>query len=138
MFGKGKEIQHSQETISTISNIIGKGTSIVGDIETAGNIRYDGKLKGNIRSKSKVVLGNGSHVEGNIYAQNAEIEGEVIGTIEIVDVLVLKASAVIVGDIHTARLVVESGAKFNGSCKMGEGTKQEKLETNARKTAQGA
>ena len=71
------------------------------------------------KSKSKVVLGESSHVDGNIIAQNAEIEGEVKGKVETSDVLALKATAIVHGDIITGKLIVDSGAKFNGSCKMG-------------------
>ncbi len=127
MFGTNgnvnKEERRVQENISVIANIVGKGTIITGDVETPGNIRIDGRLKGNIKCKQKVALGQGSLVEGNIYAQNAEIEGEVSGILEITDVLVLKPSAVVWGDIFTGKLVVESGAKFNGTCKMGESAK---------------
>jgi cytoskeletal protein CcmA (bactofilin family) len=127
MFGSNgnvnKEERRVQENISVIANIVGKGTTITGDVETPGNIRIDGKLKGNIKCKQKVALGQGSFVEGNIYAQNAEIEGEVVGLLEVSDVLVLKPTAVISGDIHTGKLVVEAGAKFNGTCKMGEANK---------------
>jgi cytoskeletal protein CcmA (bactofilin family) len=117
--GKEDKKVGAPESIS-ISNMIGKGTLITGDIETAGNLRIDGKLKGNIHSKAKVALGNGAMVDGNVYAQNADIEGEVTGVLEISDTLVLKATAVIKGDIITNKLVVEAGAKFNGTCRMGE------------------
>lgn len=101
------------------SNIIGKGTTLTGDLETFGNLRIEGKLKGNVKSKSKIAFGQPSEVEGNILAQNAEIAGHVSGLVEISETLVLKASAVIDGDIVTNKLLVESGAIFNGSCKMG-------------------
>ena len=105
----------------SISNMIGKGTTITGDIETVGNLRIDGKLKGNIHAKAKVALGAEAQIIGNIYAQNAEIEGEVLGTLEISELLVLKGTAHIKGDIIIAgKLVVEAGAKFIGNCKMGE------------------
>jgi cytoskeletal protein CcmA (bactofilin family) len=128
------------ESIS-ISNMIGKGTLITGDVETAGNLRIDGKLKGNIHSKAKVALGNGSLVDGNIYAQNADIEGEVTGVIEIADTLVLKSTALVKGDIITNKLVVEAGAKFNGTCRMGEQpmpreqSKTEQVKVENKKTA---
>ncbi|TAH20830.1 MAG: polymer-forming cytoskeletal protein [Cytophagales bacterium] len=117
--GKDDKKVGAPESIS-ISNMIGKGTLITGDLETAGNLRIDGKLKGNIHSKAKVALGAGSLVDGNIYSQNADIEGEVTGILEIADTLVLKATAIIKGDIITNKLVVEAGAKFNGTCRMGE------------------
>lgn len=126
MFTTKEEKKTAQEITST-SNTIGKGTSISGDIETFGNIRIDGKVTGNIKTKSKLVLGASSHVDGNILAQNAEIEGEVTGTVEVTEILVLKPSAVIKGDIITNKLVIESGASFNGECKMGVNTKEIKI-----------
>jgi cytoskeletal protein CcmA (bactofilin family) len=123
---KQDKIQMAQD-ITSSSNTIGKGTSINGDIETFGNIRIDGKVIGNIKTKSKLVLGNTSHIEGNVLAQNAEIEGEVKGVVEITELLVLKPSAVIHGDIISNKLIVESGATFNGSCKMGVATKSIKI-----------
>lgn len=135
MFGSSKEERKVQENISSVANIIGKGTQITGDIETPGNIRIDGSTKGNIRCKQKLATGQGSLIEGNIYAQNAEIEGEVRGMIEVSEVLILKATAVVTGEIYTTKLVVESGAKFNGTCKMGDGIKPPKTEDAANKQA---
>jgi len=112
---KQEEVQ-----LSNSSNIIGKGTVINGDLETYGNIRIDGKVYGNVTAKSKVALGDGSYVEGNVHSQNAEVSGEVKGELHVKDILVLKPSAVINGDIYTGKLIVETGAVFNGHCKMGE------------------
>jgi cytoskeletal protein CcmA (bactofilin family) len=122
-----KEEKRVAEEISNSSNNIGKGTYLEGNIETYGNIRIEGKVNGNIKSKSKVALGNSSHVEGNIVAQNADIEGEVKGKLEVTELLVLKATAVIHGDIITGKLVVEPGAAFNGTCKMGATFKEIKI-----------
>jgi len=118
-----KEQKRVAEEISNSSNTIGKGTVLEGNIETYGNIRIEGKVIGNVKSKSKVALGNSSNIQGNITAQNADIEGEVKGKIEISELLVLKATAIIHGDIVTGKLVVEPGAVFNGSCKMGAAVK---------------
>ena len=114
-----KEEKKAAEEISNSSNVIGKGTVLEGNIETFGNIRIEGRINGNIKSKSKIALGHSSHVDGNIMAQNADIEGGVKGKIEISEMLVLKATAVVHGDITAGKLVVEPGAVFNGSCKMG-------------------
>jgi cytoskeletal protein CcmA (bactofilin family) len=122
-----KEQKRVAEEISNSSNVIGKGTMLEGNIETFGNIRIEGKIIGNIKSKSKIALGHSSHVDGNITAQNADIEGEVKGKIEIGELLVLKATAVVHGDILTGKLVVEPGAVFNGSCKMGAAVKDIKI-----------
>lgn len=116
----GNKSEKPLETEAKQSNIIGKGTVIKGDIEAYGVIRIDGKVIGNIKSKSKVFLGNGSQVEGNLLAQNAEVEGEVSGDVKITETLTLKPTAVVHGNIFTAKLVVDSGAIFNGRCTMGD------------------
>jgi cytoskeletal protein CcmA (bactofilin family) len=125
-----KEQKRAADEISNSSNVIGKGTVLEGNIETYGNIRIEGKITGNIKSKSKIALGNSSHIEGNVTAQNADIEGEVKGKIEISELLVLKSTAVINGDIITSKLVVEPGATFNGTCKMGSAVRDIKLSDN--------
>ena len=120
----GKKEQREVEDLSNSSNIIGKGTILNGNMETFGNIRVEGKVIGNIKTKSKAAFGHSSQVDGNILAQNAEIAGHVSGTVEVTEQLVLKPTAVIDGDIITNKLIVEAGAAFNGSCKMGVKSKE--------------
>lgn len=116
MFSKDKK---ELEELSNASNHLGKGTIISGNIESYGNIRIEGEITGDLVTKSKVVLGDSGKVLGKVLAQNAEISGEVKGIIEVSDLLILKPTAIINGDIITNKLVVENGAQFNGSCKMG-------------------
>ncbi|MEQ9305598.1 MAG: polymer-forming cytoskeletal protein [Marinoscillum sp.] len=115
------------EELSNSSNIIGKGTILEGNLETFGNIRIEGKIIGNIKTKSKAAFGQSSQVEGSVLAQNAEIAGHISGTVEVTEILVLKPTAVIDGDIITNKLIVESGATFNGGCKMGVKSKEIKI-----------
>lgn len=115
-----KEESKEEVVRSNSTNHIGKGTEIKGDLDTSGIIRIDGKVYGNIRSKSKINQGEGSYVEGNVISQNAEISGEVKGKLEITEMLILKPSAVINGDIFTGKLIIESGATLNGTCQMGD------------------
>jgi len=125
-----KQDKRMAEDISNSSNIIGKGTILEGSVETYGNIRVEGTVKGDIKTKSKVALGQSSKVDGNILAQNAEVAGEVSGRIEISDQLLLKPTAIVHGDIITNKLIVESGATFNGGCKMGVTIKEIRIGEN--------
>lgn len=122
MFSNTKK-NTSTKVLSNSSNIIGQGTTLEGNLTTAGNLRVEGKVIGSVHAQAKIVLGDTSLVEGNIIAQNAEVGGEVQGTIQIKELLVLKATAVIHGDIVTSKLVFEEGAKFNGKCSMGNSVK---------------
>ena len=101
-------------------NIIGNGTEIKGNVSSNGDLRIDGTIKGNIQSTGKVVVGSTGRVEGEINCQNADISGEVKAHIRIKELLSLKASAVVSGDIFTNKLAIEPGAVFTGACKMGD------------------
>lgn len=121
LFGKVEQKTEKEiEELSKYNSHITKGTVFKGDIEAVGSVRVDGKLVGNIRSKSKVVVGEHAIVQGDIFAQQVEIEGgELQGRLEVSDTLTLRAKALVNGDIVTGKLIVESGAVFNGSCQMG-------------------
>ena len=125
-----KQQKKAAEEVSNSSTHVGKGTVIQGNIETTGNMRIEGKVTGNVMSSSKIALGPVSAVLGDISAMNADIEGEVKGKLEISELLVLKATAKIHGDIITGKLVVEPGAAFNGTCKMGAIIKDIKIGEN--------
>jgi cytoskeletal protein CcmA (bactofilin family) len=100
-------------------NLIALGTVIKGDMFSPGDIRIDGTIQGNVESKSKVVVGNSGVIKGRITSMNADISGMVSGEIHVGETLSLKATSNIEGDISTDKLIVESGASFNGSCSMG-------------------
>ncbi|MBI1222370.1 MAG: hypothetical protein GC180_07195 [Bacteroidetes bacterium] len=111
------------EGVGTDLNLIGVGTSITGDINSGGDLRVDGNIRGNVQTKARLVLGPNGKIEGDIHAQNAEIQGNVKGKLMIGEILFLKSTAQINGDIVTNKLVVESGAEFNGNCIMKSGTR---------------
>ena len=107
------------ENNNSVVNIIGQGTSILGDINSNGDIRIDGTLKGSIKTEGKVVLGKEGIVEGDVVCQNADISGIIKAKITVSNLLSLKETAKLNGDIVTNKLSIEPGAEFTGSCSMG-------------------
>ena len=103
----------------SVVNIIGAGTQIEGEIKTDSDIRIDGKVKGTITSKAKIVVGATGIVDGDLMCDTADVSGKIFGKVEVTDLLYLKSSGYLEGDIVTGKLVVEAGARFTGSCKMG-------------------
>jgi cytoskeletal protein CcmA (bactofilin family) len=136
MLGKTPNKVQLPDTSSV--NLIGGGTKITGDITSAGDVRIDGHLAGNIVIAGKFVLGPNGMVEGNITSANADLSGEVKGKVNVSETLSLKATARINGDIITGKLAIEPGALFTGTCNMGAKVKNmvnpPELE-NATKTA---
>ncbi len=113
-------------------NLIGVGSFIEGNIKTNGDIRIDGMVHGNVASKAKLVQGSSGKIDGDIFAQNGDFQGIINGNVKIVEVLYLKSTAVVNGDIITGKLIIESGAVFNGKCQMKGGIT--KLEVENRQT----
>ena len=106
------------KTDNTTINLISNGTDITGDIKSNGDIRIDGSLTGNLSTKGKVVLGPTGKIKGEIICKNSEVSGIIEGKIIVGQLLILKASSKILGDIVTSKLAIEPGARFTGNCNM--------------------
>lgn len=100
-------------------NHINSDTVIEGTIKARGNLRIDGKLIGSLECQGRVVIGASGVVEGDIRCENAEIEGSIKADVTVSDLLSLKSTAKVQGDIVTKKLAIEPGASFSGSCSMG-------------------
>ncbi len=116
MFQKANK---TSESTATSINLIGNGTTIIGDIKSNGDVRIDGSLKGNLSISGKLVVGPSGNIEGNIICQNADISGEIHGKVTVSELLSLKASAKVLGDIVTGKISIEPNATFTGTCNMG-------------------
>ena len=114
-------MKKQRESLDTgqASNRVLAGTSIEGEIKSDGDMRIDGRLKGNISISGKLVIGENGKVEGEVRCTNANVSGTLEGKVEVVELLSLAASAKVMGDVITGKLAVEPGAEFTGSCSMG-------------------
>ena len=137
MFTNKNESMKKTE-ITTAVNMIGSGTVITGDIQSNGDIRVDGTLKGSVNTKGKVVLGKEGVIEGDVVCNDADISGVIKAKISVSQLLSLKSTAKLNGDIIANKLSIEPGASFTGSCSMGavikdikHAEKQEKKEKTA-------
>ncbi len=109
----------NETPLSASVNLIGAGTSIQGDIKSDGDIRIDGTLKGSLSTKGKLVVGSSGTIEGEVHCQNADVSGTIKAKITVSDLLSLKSTAKLTGDIVSGKLHIEPGANFSGSCCMG-------------------
>lgn len=111
--------KYNETETTTAINLIGAGTEITGDVNSNGDIRIDGILTGNLKTAGKVVIGETGKINGEIECKNSEVLGEINGKIKVSDLLSLKATSKIFGDILTKKLAIEPGSIFTGNCKMG-------------------
>lgn len=107
------------------TNRIVEGTNLKGDINSPADFRLDGHLEGNFNSKGKLVIGPSGSIKGNIDCVNADIEGIFEGNIKVSELLNIKATAKITGDVKVGKLAVEPGAEFTATCVMNNAIKNQ-------------
>ncbi|HMB41509.1 MAG TPA: polymer-forming cytoskeletal protein [Balneolaceae bacterium] len=100
-------------------NLISEGTRIKGTITSQNDLRISGRLDGEAICKGKIIVASTARIDGNITTAEADIAGNITGTLKVSDRLTLRKSAIVGGDIYTKVLVVEEGAQMNGNCRMG-------------------
>ena len=66
-----QKLNKTSDTNNASINLIGNGTTIIGDINSDGDVRIDGTLKGNISISGKLVVGSSGKIEGSVICQNA-------------------------------------------------------------------
>ena len=124
MFGNQKKPSSSssqnQSPNSSAINTLVTGTIVEGKIFAKSDIRIDGSVDGILQCDGKLIIGSEGRVEGESSCQNAVIEGTFRGILTVNDLLDVRENANVVGEIKTGKLIVQTGAIFNGNCDMGQ------------------
>jgi cytoskeletal protein CcmA (bactofilin family) len=115
MFAEKKK---NSSEFSKLPNHIGGSTKIKGDITSQEDFRIDGHFEGNLTTTGKVVLGEKGSLDGNIKCGNAEVLGKISGDLIVDNLLSIKSSATIEGNVTAGKLAIEPGAVFNATCQM--------------------
>ncbi len=127
MFGSTKKTEEPKTSTATTANpnalnALVKGTAVEGTIRSESDIRIDGTVKGKLNCNAKVIIGPTGFVDGEIKCQNAVIEGKFTGNIFVAELLNVRESAEVHGEVHTSKLNVVAGAIFNVGVHMAEGS----------------
>ncbi|MFZ5996085.1 MAG: bactofilin family protein [Nitrospirota bacterium] len=93
--------------------LVGHQSEFKGDIVTQGTFRVDGKYEGNITA-DWVVIGEKGTVNGDIIAKNVVIGGKLSGNIKAEELVEIKQSGQIYGEIVSRKLSIAEGATFEG------------------------
>jgi cytoskeletal protein CcmA (bactofilin family) len=118
MFSKKDTMSRNNEVQATAVNLICDGTSIKGDVNASRDIRIDGFLNGTLEVNGKAVIGTTGKIEGDIKCKTIDVSGTIEGNVVASEMILLKSTALILGNIQTDKISVEPGAKFTGTCKM--------------------
>lgn len=105
-------------TSDKIDTVIGKNTSIKGDVNAQGILRVEGSIEGKINCKGDLILAEGGILRSDINADNIVIAGDFKGNMDIKGKLEIKSTGKVVGDINILQLSVEEGGRLDGKCNM--------------------
>ena len=101
--------------------IVGAGARLEGNVVSAGNLRIDGQVKGQINADGDVTLSPQSQVDADIRAQNVSVAGKFKGNVIVKGKAHLARGGRIDGNITSKTLVVEEGGVFHGQSIMDGG-----------------
>lgn len=113
--------------------IVGQGAKLEGTVVSAGSLRIDGQVKGQINADGDVMLSPQSQVEADIRAQNVSVAGRFNGSIVVKGRAEIARGGRVDGNITSKTLVVEEGAVFQGQSIMD----QQKAQAPTPQAAQG-
>ena len=98
---------------------IGPSIAIKGDVTGEEDLQVEGRIEGKILLKSNsVTIGRNGRVKANVYANSITVEGEVEGDLIGKDEVVIRQSGKVKGNVAAPRVVLDSGARFQGSIDM--------------------
>lgn len=95
---------------------LGKSVLVKGQILSREDLTIDGEVEGTIElHENRLTIGPNGKVTANIKAREIIVLGSVNGNMEVTDKIDIRKEAKLVGDIKSARVVIEDGAYFKGS-----------------------
>jgi cytoskeletal protein CcmA (bactofilin family) len=101
---------------SANSATIGKAVKVVGQIFSKEDLFIDGEVEGTVEAlEHKLTIGPHGAVRAGVKAREVVALGTIQGNVEAHEKIEIRKEAKLVGDIRTARIIIEDGAYFKGS-----------------------
>jgi cytoskeletal protein CcmA (bactofilin family) len=95
-------------------------TTLSEDTQFSGNLKFDktlkieGKFKGDLTSSGTLIIGKSGQVEAEISVGSMIVEGKVSGNVVAEDLVDLRSTAQLFGDVTASKLKIEEGVVFVG------------------------
>lgn len=120
IFNKDTKVPDPRQSSDAVLSIIAAGMHFVGDLEGPGLIKIDGRIEGSISGARQIIVGRDGAVRGNVNATEVILAGAIDGTVIGSERVELQGTATLNGDVHTRLIVVNEGARINGSVRMSD------------------
>lgn len=118
IFNKDSKLPDARQGGDAVLSIIAAGMHFVGDLDGPGLIKIDGRIEGSISGARQIIVGRDGSVRGNVNATEVILAGTIDGSVVGNDRVELQGTATLNGDVHTRVIVVNEGARINGTVRM--------------------
>lgn len=115
MLDSAKKRMYSETDVVTI---VGKGTTVIGEIKSKGTVRIEGVVSGRVHCEDTIVVQESGQVKADLIAGQIVISGEVEGNVCAHERLEVTANGKLIGDITAPRVAIAEGVVFEGKCTM--------------------
>jgi cytoskeletal protein CcmA (bactofilin family) len=96
--------------------VLGKSVVVKGQILSREDLTVDGEVEGTIEMQEhRLTIGPNGKVRASVKAREVIVLGTLHGNVETGDRIDIRKEAKLVGDIRTARIMIEDGAYFKGN-----------------------
>ena len=96
--------------------VLGKSVIVKGQILSREDLTIDGEVEGTVElQEHRLTVGPNGKVLASVKAREIVVLGTIHGNVETTDKIDIRKEAKLVGDIKTARIVIEDGAYFKGN-----------------------
>ncbi len=108
------------ESVQNGCLVVGEGVSITGRISLPGKLTIDGQMEGEITAR-EVDVGVTGKITGKLVTAVADVRGELVDSISVSEMLILRSTAKVSGNVLYNALQIEQGAIIEGTLNRTDG-----------------
>ncbi len=112
------DVQIREIDEADIDTILAEDIDFTGNLDFEKSLMIKGKFKGDIHAKGALYIDKNAFVEARVEADIVSLKGTVQGDVFAYTRVELFSSAMVDGDITAPDVIMESGCRFNGICRM--------------------
>lgn len=103
----------------TVKAVLGKNVVIQGEIRSREDLTIEGEVDGTIEMlEHRLTIATDGKVRADVKVREMEVRGSIEGKVEAVDKVFIRKSAQLVGEIHSAGIIIEDGGYIKGSIEL--------------------
>ena len=100
-----------------LESFIGANTDFQGELKVKGTLKVDGRIDGRLNAEC-VILSETAVVKGEVIAKKIIVGGKVEGNLRAQEILEIKSTGKVLGDIFTNKISIAEGGEVNGKIEM--------------------